>query len=31
METIHSDAMYATGTLSAFQRVHLGLNRGAHE
>ena len=31
METIHSDARCATGTLSAFQRVHLGLNRGAHE
>ena len=30
-KTIHSAATRATGTLSAFHRVHLRLNRGAHE
>jgi hypothetical protein len=30
-KTIHSDAPCATGTLSTFHPVHLGLSRGAHE
>ena len=30
-KTIHSAAARATGTLSAFHRIHLGLNRDAHE